>query len=108
VNGRALLNGVRLKKLEASEMVDVIHAMYEDDNTVTNEVEYRVKHAVRKNLYSVAYGRTYRFGDSGDDIGGYDTADGSPAVSSKPYIPPTPVDADSARPYGAALDSPVG
>lgn len=107
MNGRALLSGVRLKKLEASEMVDVIHAMYEDDNTVTNEIEYRVKHAVRKNLYSVAYDREYRFGD-GDSTSEYADADGVPATASKPYIPPTPVNADSPRPYGAALDSPVG
>lgn len=107
MNGRALLSGVRLKKLEASEMVDVIHAMYEDDNTVTNEVEYRVKHAVRKNLYSVAYDREYRFGDV-DSTSEYADADGVQVTASKPYIPPTQVNADSARPYGAALDSPVG
>jgi len=108
VNGRALLSGVRLKKLEASEMLDVLHALFEEDNSSSTDVEYKVKQAVRSTLYREFYG----IDQSGGEFSEYSdqTAGGpqTPTVSSKPYIPPTPVDADSPRPFGAALDSPVG
>lgn len=55
------MSGVRLMDLEASDMVDVLHFIYEEDVTPAWEQGPQVKSKVRESLYGQLYGRTYKY-----------------------------------------------
>jgi hypothetical protein len=104
VNGKALTLGLRLADMELRDMLDVVHYFFEEDSRYGSAEEAEAVSAVR----SALYGMYYRYGikskiksSSGDNF--YSDPD-----EIKPYIPPTQFDPESANPFGAVLDAPIG
>jgi hypothetical protein len=91
------LNGVKLKELDASDMLDVIHYILEEDMTpafVEDEAKAKVK--IRSVIYREMYGVTYNSGSAASE--GY-----ASSGDVMPYVPPTdPED------FGKILGSPLG
>jgi hypothetical protein len=97
-------------------MLDIVHYAFETDAIGEKEM-HDAKSRMRKILYGQLYGRSYNWGDSTASGGEFGTqqvasgdvnAGGTPELSHKPYIPPTPVNANAAKPYGNVLDAPLG
>lgn len=121
VNGKALTLRLDVKEMEASEMMDVIHYMFEEDNTYASAEEAYGKSAMRVGLYDM-YGKPYRYKvDPPNDkkSGGRKYIDPmagpeidldlpSETQEKKPYVPPTDFNAESTKPFGDILDSPIG
>ena len=93
--------GQRLRKLEASEALDIVHYLFEDDFAPKWEQDAEVKSKFREVVYETMYKSKYKYSVSGDKkrtqrFGSFD-ADGMPefdlpsgTTEVKPYIPPTP------------------
>jgi len=122
INGRCLLNGINLKELEVSDMLDVIHYLFEQDAIVTSEAEFDTKNSARDVIYQTVYGRDFAYStknsknyssssesyssDPFDENGNY-----IPSKTNyvKPYVPPTNFDPDSENPFGGILrEAPLG
>jgi hypothetical protein len=105
-------------------MLDVLHYLFESDSIDEKETQ-DAKRKMRGTIYTQLYDRPYTWGnDSGGRAfgtqetasGEYDFAPesssssepGAPKLTHKPYIPPTPVDPTSAKPFGNVLDPPLG
>jgi hypothetical protein len=113
--------------MPAQDMLDVVHYFFESD-AVGEKEEQDAKRKLRGVLYNQLYDRPYTWG--ADETGGThefgtqetasgemfsssqlltrDTVDGAPGLTHKPYIPPTPMDASSPKPFGNLLDEPLG
>lgn len=130
--------GMHLKTMEASEMLDVLHVLLEDDNTFSSEEQLVSKNKLRTVIYEDWYGQTYKYkidtakkGSRANDnpYGVAETAAGVPSTQSlddvddlaglnpfnpreqqetKPLIPFTEFDPDDANPFGGVLDAPLG
>jgi hypothetical protein len=97
-------------------MCDVVHYYFETDNIAEKEFQ-EAKVKMRTILYSQLYHRPYTWGsDSGAarEFGTQEAASGDlyagggePRLTHKPYVPPTPVNANSAKPFGNVLDAPL-
>lgn len=127
VNGKSIFYGVDLKSLSPSDMLDVIHFLFEDDmhSSSTGE-QAEAKDKSRTMLYSNLYGKVYKYASKGSssdqlppdvaaDMQDYDMpvpvdpferSQGSSIV--KPFIPATSVDNGSRLPFGNALEAPLG
>jgi hypothetical protein len=109
--------------MPAQDMFDVVHYCFESDSLDEKEIA-DAKHKMRSIVYNQLYERPYTWGSdtanerefgtqevaSGDfDYGQSSTSSvpDAPQLTHKPYIPPTPVDPTSSRPFGAALDAPL-
>jgi len=129
VNGKALMSGLRLKEMEASEMLDVIHFFFEEDHSVSGEPELYIRSGTRSNMYKLLYGREYKHAvkekheDTSHAVPVYSSAPGydynepyipsgtedspfDPRDELKPFIPATNFDPGSGRFPG--LDAPLG
>jgi hypothetical protein len=90
--------------LEASDMLDVVHVLFEEDITPRFEEDIKVKDEIRRQLYPSLYKRPYSFasspqttrhyGASNEDWENMPELDDVPVESMerKPYLPPTPVE----------------
>jgi hypothetical protein len=105
VNGKAITLGLNLGEMEMSQMLDVIHYLFEEDSRYTTAEEAEALSEMRTALYGVLYGTTYNYRVKVDKSG---NSSGMPGNATKPYIPPTDFDADSPLPFGSLLDSPLG
>lgn len=123
---------MNLLSMEASDALDVIHFFFEEDSYVLSKESAEVKDRVRETIYRDLYSQTYKYSvtkptssNGGFSTGNYETADGvvnkfdleeesmpTPVdpmkMSPKPYTPATSVDASSSKPFGNALDAPIG
>jgi hypothetical protein len=121
--------GDRLEERPVEDMLDIVHYFFECDVFTTPE-EHQARTSVRQLLYRELYGREYAgggdaasTGDGGREFGTQEVASGdfyvpeqvrspaapgAPKLTHKPYIPPTPVDPTSAKPFGNVLDAPLG
>jgi hypothetical protein len=95
-------------------MLDILHYLFESD-TLGEEETLKAKLKMRRTIYKVLYLRDYTWmEDDGTSYREFGTQDasglgmGSTELTHKPYIPPTPVNADSPLPFGAALMPPLG
>jgi hypothetical protein len=103
-------------------MLDILHYLFETD-AVGEKEEQDAKSKLRRTLYTQLYQRPYTWGDAsgGREYGTQEVASGevysggvsksgsgAPGMTHKPYIPPTPVNANAAKPYGNVLDAPLG
>lgn len=61
VNGKALMSGIRLMEMEASDMLDCLHFLFEEDFTSVSEDHARSRSAIRDTLYNEMYGVSYTF-----------------------------------------------
>lgn len=99
-------------------MTDVIHYYFEEDARYASGEEAESLSKLRTQLY-LLYGKTYRYGFSGSKSGKSYIPQGAAADygfnddglgvqgETKPYIPPTYFNPDSAMPFGADLDAPL-
>ena len=83
-------------------MLDVVHYFLDEDMRYSSMEELKLHDNIRKNIFNNLYEVEYRYGMSGD------SSDPTDLNSTKPYIPPTEVDPESATPFGSILDSPLG
>jgi hypothetical protein len=103
-------------------MLDIVHYCFESD-AIGEKEEQDAKRKMRGVIYNELYRRPYTWGQDLDhEFGTQETASGevitqvtSNDVSTggknlthKPYIPPTPMDADAPLPFGNVLDAPLG
>jgi hypothetical protein len=112
------MSGIKLEELEASDMLDVLHYLFEYDLSVASGEELDAKNKMRKTIYRELYNKDYSFGSSNSSSDnnydyGLDDLDGpvnAPATNkTKPYFPPTPFNPDAADPFGGALrEKPLG
>lgn len=132
VNGKALMSGLNLREMEASNMLDVLHFLFEEDWVpaspemveARSEVrvalyrdmygtEYKYKVAPKRNNVNPANGRQYTNRAMDDtyvsDLDGL--ADEKPfdprATPPKPFTPASDFNPDSALPF-EGLDAPLG
>lgn len=123
------MNGLKLQEMNASDMMDVIHYIFEEDTFVATREEAEYKSDVRSLIYRNFYEREYnhKISKSSSKSYGSTYADGSPIgppeddwsdikefdpdpikKERKPYIPPTNFNPDSVLPFGKDLDAPLG
>jgi hypothetical protein len=115
---------LRLKEMEASEMLDVVHFLFEEDNKYVSREDLLSKSAVRKNLYRDLYYKEYKYyidpsefdGKKGSNNRNYvsdsnfvDTPFDPLAKSEhKSFTPATELKDDEYLPFGPVLDAPIG
>lgn len=114
------MNGIDLKELDASDMLDVIHYFFEEDLNYSSKEQMDSVEAIRKIVYEEFYltkffldKNTYTYPDidsskkiknnSFKDITPFDP---NSKKSSKGYMPPTKFDSESSKPFGDLLDGP--
>ncbi len=118
VNGKALFNGLKLQDMDAAEMLDVIHFLFEEDMRYSTAEEVQAQSKFRTSFYRL-YGKEYRYGSDSSagttyggrtyvPAGGIDEFDPSPVDVRKPYVAPTNFNPESANPFGSVLDAPLG
>lgn len=109
--------GIKLKELEASDLVDVLHYLFEEDIIVYSSEHHDAKNQVRTSLYPILLNTEYKYKSSSSSSNNYDYGlddlDGPMNApiehQTKPYFPPTPFNPDSANPFGGALrEKPLG
>ena len=101
--------------MPAQDMLDVIHYYFETDSVGEKEMQ-DAKLSMRRTLYGQLYDRPYTWGnETGGEFGTQQVASGdtygggsAPQLTHKPYVPPTPVNAASPKPFGTVLDAPLG
>lgn len=123
------MSGVNLEELDVSDMLDVIHYMFEEDMRIPSAEVAEAVSKSRSILYRELYGREYSYtvgsnkifpGENIDPPLGYDAdyddiRPVDPAWDSstmrrdvKPFIPATNFDPDAVNPFGTTLDGPLG
>jgi hypothetical protein len=121
-----LLLGVNIQQLSVSDCLDVLHFLFEEDAFASQTGEHaEARSKTRSMLYSDLYGRAYKFAlaeSRSSDRAFVDESllpeieDDFPtpvdpvqrSATTKPYTPPTKVNASSRLPFGAALEAPLG
>lgn len=119
VNGKALVNGLRLGEMDVSDMLDVIHYFYDESMNYSTLEQGKWADSRRERIFEDLYGVEYRYKSFADEkenkneFGSYDEEEEivtfNPSVKSetKSYIPPTQINADSSDPFGGILDAPI-
>jgi hypothetical protein len=122
VNGRALVNGLQLASMEFSDMLDVLHYFLEDDMNYSTAEQAEARDKTRSSIYSDLYHSEYKYASKkqGSNYASGTVDFDEPQVSEpelkpfepkkkpKPYLEPTNVNANSPKPFGDVLDSPLG
>ena len=120
------MSGIRLGELQASDMVDVLHYLFEEDMNFSSQEQAEARSKTRENLYSSMYNMTYKYafkskqnntnqfidpdtiptedGPGLDDIKPFNPKEQQPT---KAYVPPTDFNPDSANPFMGTLDAPM-
>jgi len=113
------MSGLQLGEMEAAEMLDVIHVLFEEDyTTVVNAEQVEVKNRLRKVIYKEFYDKSYNYTAKNEyefdepldaqvdysDVKPFDPK----AQARKPYIPPTNFNPDAPQPFGKTIDAPLG
>ena len=104
-------------------MLDVLHFYMEEDFDFTTKEESEAKENLRSTISRLIYDKDYNFSNSSSSSGvnsrkyiskeeneelkPFNPEDPN-AFNKKSYIPPTDFDANSSKPFGDVLDSPIG
>ena len=116
------MQGLNLKELEVSDMLDVVHYLFEKDAIVTSEAEFETKNSARDVIYDSVYNKKYAYSNknskySYSDAQAYDSEPfdefdnyvPNKTNNVKPYVPPTNFNPDSDNPFGSVLrEGPLG
>jgi len=122
INGKALMSGIDLEELEASQTLDVLHYLFEEDTHHQSEESISSRSTIRVALYRDFYHKEYKYPyvskkastesyqtASATDFGTFSEEQAEMMSvnpfdpkrrETKPYIPPTVLDANSADPLG--------
>lgn len=99
------MSGLQLASMHASDMLDVIHYIFEEDMRFASAEESKATDAVRNSLYRDFYGTEYKYSASssrpqsqGGEFDGFDSVTPYSPTATKPYIPPTEFDPDMGLP----------
>lgn len=116
------MSGVKLEELDMSDMVDVLHYMFEEDMRFVSAEQAEAISKSRSMLYRDMYSKEYMYkfstgigsvASSIDPPLGYDDAsdirpfDAERQAGVKSYVSPTKIEEDSTRPFGTTLDAPL-
>jgi hypothetical protein len=125
VNGKALVSGLHLPSMEASDMVDVIHYYFEEDFRFKSAEESEYRDLFRENIYSNLYKTEYKHSinkdrkTQSDELVEDDFSQLEPseldsikpfnprAKEIAPYVPPTEFNPNGELPFGSILDAPI-
>jgi hypothetical protein len=105
-------------------MLDVLHYFFEDDLNYSTAEQAEARDKMRASLYGQLYNTTYRYSsganssrtarnfDVDEEIKPVELKERkvdsfNPAIPPKPYVAPTPVNVNSAKPFGSVLDAPL-
>lgn len=113
--------------MPATDMLDVIHYFFEDDLNYSTPEQAEARDKMRSSLYGQLYQTTYKYATGANSKGTATVKDFdieeeikpvnlkersvdsfNPAIPPKPYVAPTPIGTNSARPFGNILDAPLG
>jgi hypothetical protein len=108
VNGKALTLGLSLAEMELSNMLDVVHFLFEEDSRFVSAEEAEGVGALRTSIYRDLYGVRYRYASAKRKTRNLSEDYYGDLNETKPYIPPTEFDPTTANPYGDLLDAPIG
>lgn len=129
MNGKAIVNGLQLAKMPASDMLDVLHYFFEDDSNYSTAEQAKARTGMRTQIYQSLYYTNYKYGldeDTSNVAGGVSSPTGdldsfdedeildpiNPFAkknkSAAPYTPPTQLREDAVNPFGEVLDAPLG
>jgi len=103
------MSNVDLLSLDASDMLDVFHYLFEEDIMVSSEEEEQFKSATREALYDVFYEKPYKYktkkSSSANNVFG---ADGEMYEDLQPFDP-TNESASMQAPasFGVGIDGPL-
>lgn len=115
------MSGVRLKELDSSDLIDVIHYLFEEDIYYVSKEQGESREKVRKMMYSEFYKKDYEYAmfeekqkfdfddigleEQAEEIRPFDVSDKKRQI--KPYVPPTAMDDESPVPFGSIIDAPL-
>ena len=110
--------------MEARDMLDVIHYFFEEDMFYSSAEQAEGRDRARQQIYQQFYESEYPYAVN---VGNSMNASGVTSKNfdieeeelvpfdplqknkpTKPFIPPTPVNAKSTQPFGSVLDGPLG
>jgi hypothetical protein len=106
------MNGLQLTGMESSDMLDVVHYLFEEDMRYSTGEEAEAVSKTRETFYRDLYGYDYKYvynspkqnsNRKASSAGGFDFDDITPydpniKQKPKPFIPATQFDADSGLP----------
>lgn len=115
------MNGLRLVSMNASDMLDVLHYFFEDDLNFSTAEQAEARESTRLSIYRELYNKEYKYASpkvrtpkefdpedydipEAEKIRPFDPKNSTGQV--KPYVPPTRLDVNAAKPFGSALDAP--
>jgi hypothetical protein len=121
------VNGLDLKEMSASDMLDVLHYFFEDDMNYASAEQADAKDRTREIIYQDFYGHKYAYSNTQARSGNSYSAAGQGIMKDfdaeeeekpieafdpmkkppKPFVPATDVNAASPKPFGSALDEPL-
>ena len=121
------MNGLNLKEMNASDMLDVLHYFFEDDMNYASAEHADAKDRSREIIYQDFYEHKYAYSNTQARAGANYSASGQGLVKDfnaadeeekieafdpmkkppKPFVPATNVNASSPKPFGAILDEPL-
>ena len=114
------MSQVKLAEMDAADMLDVIHFLYEEDMAYSTREEQQYADHRRVAIWNSMYKMPYKYSATQENADIFNTAmqeDGdidftpfsaSRSNSVKPYFPPTDFSADDGDPFGGVLDAPIG
>lgn len=119
INGKAIVNGLKLAELDMSDMLDVMHFYMEEDFSQSSTAEQsEAKDKARELIYRSLYNQNYTLARKNKD---YQTANSSGEFyedeivpvdplkePTKSYVPATDFNPNSPKPFGDLLDAPIG
>ena len=117
INGKCLYAGLNLREMETSNMLDVLHFLFESDTDYVSQEQVQGRDATRKIIYrslydiDYAYLRYHKEPDGGFSEQERDFAmpNTTPDDQIKPYMPPTQFDPNANNPFqGTLREAPLG
>lgn len=109
--------GIKLEELETRDMLDILHYLFEDDLSVYSAEQFESKNKIRKSVYPILLGKTYRYAPTENSRNDYGLEDLDGPMEHgqkinrevKPYMPPTNFNPDAQNPFrGALREAPLG
>ena len=124
VNGKAIVSGIRLETLEASDMLDVLHYFFEESVNFSTAEQAKSSDQLRTKLYKDLYNRHYKYASKPST--GFTARDGMDFEEENPeqveeikpfnprhkeptkaFVPATQLGDDDINPFSGVLDAPI-
>lgn len=110
------MSQVKLEDLDAADMLDVIHYIYEEDMNYLSQEQAQMVENRRVAIWNTLYGFPYKYTvfkksneyDFDNEIADFTPFDPTKRGDVKPYIPPTDFSDDDNDPFGGVLEAPIG